>query len=323
MAVHSYNVEIAIEYGIEEAILIHHFAYWIGEHVANGIDLHEGRFWSFDKTDALYAVLPEFKNKKKIEYFINKLVDKDILMKGNFNNVKFDRTLWYTFTDNGLRIIFENRILTYECMVKIIEEVSKVSDFDFSKFRNGNPKNENTITHNNQPYSNNSPITDSPTMNSSPINSPIITLEESRITSNTPKENDQPTIFKDDIPQEKVLDEKEIIQLIMSFWNTETKFTKIRSIEGTRRKMLIARLKEEGADNVMKAIQIANQSSFLTEKWKMNFDWFVKPSNFNKVVEGNYNNDNAYGNSTSRPTDSQLLGAAIRNSWGPDGNPFD
>lgn len=30
-----------------------------------------------------------------------------------------------------------------------------------------------------------------------------------------------------------------------------------------------------------------------------------------------------YGNPTSRPTDSQLLGAAIRNSWGPGGNPFD
>lgn len=299
MAVHSYNVEIAIEYGIEEAILIHHFAYWIGEHVTNGIDLHEGRFWSFDKTDALYAVLPEFKSKKKIEYFINKLVDKDILMKGNFNNVKFNRTLWYTFTDNGLRIIFENRILTYECMVKIIEEVSKVSDFDFSKFGNGNPKNENTITHNNQPYSNNSPI-----------NSPIITLEESRITSNTPKENDQPTIFGDKIPQEKVLDENEVIRSIMGYWNTETKFTKIRSIEGTRRKMLIARLKEEGADNVMKAIQIANQSSFLTEKWKMNFDWFVKPSNFNKVVEGNYND-------TVKPSSAQArvkeyLEAALR-----------
>lgn len=149
MAIHSYNVEIAIEYGIEEAILIQHFAHWIGEHAANGINLQEGRFWSYDKTDALYAILPEFKNKKKIEYFINKLVDKDILIKGNFNKVKFDRTLWYTFTDNGLRLIFEHGILTYECMVKIIDEVSKVSDFDFPFLGNGNTNNWVTITHNN------------------------------------------------------------------------------------------------------------------------------------------------------------------------------
>lgn len=187
------------------------------------------------------------------------------------------------------------------------------------KFQGGGTKVQGII--NITDNSNNSPITDSPTMNSSPINSPIITLEESRITSNTPKENDQPTIFGDKIPQEKVLDENEVIRSIMGYWNTETKFIKIRNIEGKRRKMLIARLKEEGANNVIKAIQTANQSSFLTEKWKMTFDWFVMPSNFTKIVEGNYNND--YGDHTSRPTDSQLLGAAIRNSWGPDGNPFD
>lgn len=135
--------------------------------------------------------------------------------------------------------------------------------------------------------------------------------KESSTTSSTPKENNQQAIFEDyDIPQEKVLDEKATIQLIMGFWNTETKFTKIRSIEGTRRKMLIARLKEEGADNVMKAIQIANQSSFLTEKWKMNFDWFVKPSNFNKVVEGNYNDTVKLSSAQARV--KEYLEAALR-----------
>jgi hypothetical protein len=149
MAVHSYNVEIAVEYGIEEAILIHHFAYWIGGHASNNINLRDGRYWSYDKAESLYKILPEFKNKKRIEYCINKLVEKDILMKGNFNELKFDRTLWYTFTDNGLRLIFEHGILTYECMSKIIEEVSKVSDFDFPFLGNGNTNNGVTITHNN------------------------------------------------------------------------------------------------------------------------------------------------------------------------------
>lgn len=228
---------------------------------------------------------------------IKSLEDKGLIRKERYtvNNVNFNR---------------------YSVPVEVVTKYHHLC----SNVTNGSDKmsphinnNTNTITNNN---SSNSP-TISRTMNSTPNNSPITTLPQ------TPTGGcDQPTIFKDDIPQEKVLDEKEIIQLIMSFWNTETKFTKIRSIEGTRRKMLIARLKEEGADNVMKAIQIANQSSFLTEKWKMNFDWFVKPSNFNKVVEGNYNNDNAYGNPASRPTDAQILRAAIDQSWGPGGDPL-
>lgn len=291
MAVHSYNVEIAIEYGIEEAILIHHFAYWIGEHVANGIDLHEGRFWSFDKTDALYAVLPEFKNKKKIEYFINKLVDKDILMKGNFNNVKFDRTLWYTFTDNGLRIIFENRILTYECMVKIIEEVSKVSDFDFSKFGNGKPKNENTITHNNQPC-NNSPITDSPTMNSSPINSPIITE-----TPLSPKRGNQK------------------LGLDLSF--IAASFRPAIDIWLEYKKERKQSYKQKGLEALYhKLVNLSNgdpHTAMLIVEQSM-------ANNYQGLFELKGGNN---GNPTSRPTDSQLLGAAIRNSWGPDGNPLE
>ena len=60
-----------------------------------------------------------------------------------------------------------------------------------------------------------------------------------------------------------------------------------------RGKMLAARLREYGLDKVLAAVEQIRQSSFLrgqsTTGWIVTFDWFVKPNNFLKVLEGNYN----------------------------------
>ena len=60
-----------------------------------------------------------------------------------------------------------------------------------------------------------------------------------------------------------------------------------------RGQMLSARLREHGLDKVLAAVEQVRQSSFLrgqsTTGWIVTFDWFVKPNNFLKVLEGNYN----------------------------------
>lgn len=59
-----------------------------------------------------------------------------------------------------------------------------------------------------------------------------------------------------------------------------------------RYKMLSQRLSEYGADKVLEAIEKIKQSSFLQGKnnrgWTITFEWFVRPNNFVKVLEGNY-----------------------------------
>ena len=58
--------------------------------------------------------------------------------------------------------------------------------------------------------------------------------------------------------------------------------------------MLCARIKENGLENILKAIDKIKDSDFLQGKnnkgWAITFDWFVLPNNFIKVYEGNYNN---------------------------------
>lgn len=61
-----------------------------------------------------------------------------------------------------------------------------------------------------------------------------------------------------------------------------------------RSTMLKSRLKEYGLDAVLAAIENVKNSPFLQgacgdRNWRITFDWFVKPSNFGKVLDGNYN----------------------------------
>ena len=59
-----------------------------------------------------------------------------------------------------------------------------------------------------------------------------------------------------------------------------------------RYKMLSQRINEYGADKVLEAIDKIKQSSFLLGQnksgWTITFEWFVRPNNFVKVLEGNY-----------------------------------
>lgn len=56
--------------------------------------------------------------------------------------------------------------------------------------------------------------------------------------------------------------------------------------------MLRSRIREYGVDGVLSAIEKVRESSFLkgqnSNSWEITFEWFVKPNNFVKVLEGNY-----------------------------------
>lgn len=83
------------------------------------------------------------------------------------------------------------------------------------------------------------------------------------------------------------------VQRVLDAWNS-LGLNKIQKIskDTNRGKMLNARLKEYGTDTVVQAIERIRKSSFLKGQnrngWTIVFDWFIKPNNFIKVMEGNY-----------------------------------
>jgi len=87
------------------------------------------------------------------------------------------------------------------------------------------------------------------------------------------------------------------IDTIVSLWNglEDVGITAIRSVaEGSkRRQQLNSRLKQYSVDDFRTAIENIRASKFLQGQndrgWQITFDWLIKPTNFQKVLEGNYN----------------------------------
>lgn len=103
------------------------------------------------------------------------------------------------------------------------------------------------------------------------------------------------TVSKDTVSRTEV--QPKFLKIIEA-WNSLTCYG-IKGIHtitpNTKRyEWLNARLKQYGEDNVLLAIEKIRQSDFLKgdnkKGWVITFDWFVKPNNFPKVLEGNYDN---------------------------------
>lgn len=99
------------------------------------------------------------------------------------------------------------------------------------------------------------------------------------------------------------------VRRITEAWNT-LGLQQLRKVTGDsiRGGMLRARVNEYGTDAVCEAIENIRTSSFLKgqnkDGWVITFEWFVKPNNFVKVLEGNY--DDRCGASPQTDADSEM-----------------
>jgi hypothetical protein len=101
---HSFNVEIANEYGILEAVLLKHLYFWIKKNEANNQNYYEGYYWTYNSIKAFGLLFP-YSSEKKIRYALKRLEDEGIIITGNFNKSNYDRTQWYAFTEKGYSIM--------------------------------------------------------------------------------------------------------------------------------------------------------------------------------------------------------------------------
>lgn len=103
---HHFNVSIAEDFGIESAILINYFFFWTDKNAANERHLHDGRYWFYNSRKAMCGTFP-YMGEMTIFRTIQKLISNELLVKGNYNEDKWDRTAWYAFTDKGLEYLIK------------------------------------------------------------------------------------------------------------------------------------------------------------------------------------------------------------------------
>ncbi|MGA1046390.1 MAG: hypothetical protein ACO3UU_00085 [Minisyncoccia bacterium] len=102
---HSFNIELATKYGIEEAIIIENLAFWINKNKANKKHIINGHYWTYNSSKALKELFP-YISEKKIQRILKKLEQLKIIKSGNFNKSAYDRTKWYTIIDKSIIQIY-------------------------------------------------------------------------------------------------------------------------------------------------------------------------------------------------------------------------
>jgi hypothetical protein len=103
MSYHSFDPQVAKQYGVTEAVIIQHFQFWIRHNKSNTRNQFEGRTWTYNSAKAMAEIFP-YLTAKMIYGAICRLQEHRVLIKSNFNDHKYDRTSWYAFTDEGFWI---------------------------------------------------------------------------------------------------------------------------------------------------------------------------------------------------------------------------
>ena len=129
---HSFDVNVAKEFGILEAILLNNLEFWIAKNEANGTNYYDGTYWTYNSTKAFNELFP-YVSQRQIQNALKKLKEKGIIQTGNYNKSSYDRTLWYAFTTEG-KSIMQKCKMDYANLVK-----------DNANMLNGNVENVEPI----------------------------------------------------------------------------------------------------------------------------------------------------------------------------------
>ena len=101
MGEYHFSAELAQQYGLDEAIMLHNLAYWMRKNALDGRNIHDGQVWTFSSLEAFTEWFP-FWSVKQIRRILASLEQQALIRKGNYNKRATDRTTWYTITSWGI-----------------------------------------------------------------------------------------------------------------------------------------------------------------------------------------------------------------------------
>lgn len=280
----SFNAEIAAQYGVEEAVFIHNLYWWITKNKANNRHFYDGKFWTYNTAKA-FSELFSFWSERQIRRIIKKLQDQGVLYIGNFNPSTYDRTQWYAL-DDAIYDIYQNGNM----------HVTKRSDASDQTVTSMLPNGQMDVTK-----------------RSLPCDQTVTPIPDSKPDINTDSKPD-----KEAMPLSRATSadyeayRKAFIECCPSLPHPQPS-----SLWSAARKKAI-RAKGVSVDGFRDICKKIEQSDFLTGrdgKWQgCSIDWILKPGNWAKILEGNYDNRNGCPSSRTIRSPSYDIEAYERSS---------
>jgi hypothetical protein len=138
---HIFDVEIAKEYGVNAAILLQNLGYWIMRNKANETNYYDGKYWTYNSRKAWSELFP-YMSERQIDTAFKKLIDNGLVITGNYNKLKYDRTLWYALTQKGECILHFDGMEKVKAWNGEDQNVKPIPDVNSNDKPNVNSKKE-------------------------------------------------------------------------------------------------------------------------------------------------------------------------------------
>ena len=100
---HSFDKDIAVEYGVDGAIVVRHFVYWILKHRADDEKssskrhTHREKTWTYCSVKRLTEIWPYW-SVKQVQIILKNLINQGVLIRDRFEG-GCTSTKWYAFAD--------------------------------------------------------------------------------------------------------------------------------------------------------------------------------------------------------------------------------
>ena len=99
---HHFDVDEAVIYGVEKAVMLNNFRFWLTKNRANNHQNIDDYYWTFNSATALAEIWP-YLNAKKISRLLKELEVSGALITGNYNKAGYDRTKWYSMPEFSVK----------------------------------------------------------------------------------------------------------------------------------------------------------------------------------------------------------------------------
>lgn len=148
--IHSYNVSVAADVGINAAVIFYNICYWVEENTANERNLINGEYWTYNTVNAFKTLFPEM-SYEQVRNALRKLENAKYIKSAFLNEDTRDRTKWYTVVDKNKWITSnkcncENSQMDCDKSQMEREENTDVNNI----YNNKNTNTDNKQSNNNQ-----------------------------------------------------------------------------------------------------------------------------------------------------------------------------
>lgn len=132
-----FNATLAIDFNVNTAIFLENIKSWILKNLANNRNIHDGHCWTYNTHKAFQKLFP-FWTERQIETIINNAISAGLLIKGNYNKITYDQTVWYTMTDKAKTYFPEFKDPKYDFSLNL--PISPKREMEIPKKGNGDPQ---------------------------------------------------------------------------------------------------------------------------------------------------------------------------------------